>query len=378
MKILAARICNFRNLEETALSFSPQVNLFLGGNGQGKTNLLEALNYVSLGRSHRGSRDADLIHFEAEHLHVEINTETDKGNRIDFQYALQRERGRRFRVGGQPVGRRLDLIGRLQTVFFSPDTISLIRGGPEKRRRFVDRGIAGLDPDYLTHLQAYLRAARQKARLLRELNGLVGPNPGALREVGSWNRKMSVHAAVICQRRREYAAQLTPSAAPIYSRLTGELPSLELVYLPSLAAAKNPPENRDFQKDILAELDYIIRDETRRGRPLSGPQMDDFKVRLGGLDVRTYGSQGETRTAAISFILAQSDVLFRLKQVRPVLFFDDIFSELDRKRSRRLQEESSRDHQVFIATARVEDVAEWQPLGLKVWEIDRGRVKCVS
>ena len=174
---------------------------------------------------------------------------------------------------------------------------------------------------------------------------------------------------------------------------------LEFGYRPKLAAAsgiaapdpadfearENPgiePENDasegNLEREILAEFDYIVEDEIRRGRPLSGPQMDDFEVRLTGLDLRTFGSQGETRTAAISLILAQSDVLFALRNVRPVLFFDDIFSELDRERSRQLQEQSIRDHQIFIATARSEDVAGWQPPGMRVWEVKRGKLECVA
>ncbi len=115
--------------------------------------------------------------------------------------------------------------------------------------------------------------------------------------------------------------------------------------------------------------------EIQRGRPLTGPQLDDFEVRLGGtdgLDLRTFGSQGETRTAAIALILARSDALHRRRQVRPVLFLDDIFSELDRERSRRLQEMTTRLHQVFIATARPDDIVDWRPEGMRAWRVNAG------
>ena len=134
----------------------------------------------------------------------------------------------------------------------------------------------------------------------------------------------------------------------------------------------------DLEEDICGLLDYIMEDEIRRGRPLRGPQSDDFRVELNTRDLRKFGSQGETRSAAISLILAQGEVVYRRKGLRPVLFFDDIFSELDRGRSRQLQERAARDHQVFIATARPDDVADWLPTGLRTWEVKTGKLRLLS
>jgi DNA replication and repair protein RecF len=140
---------------------------------------------------------------------------------------------------------------------------------------------------------------------------------------------------------------------------------------------KLPPED-ELAGAISAEFDYIMDSEIRRGRPLSGPQFDDFGITLEGVDLRTYGSQGQTRTAAIAMILGRSDVLFGQRRMRPVLFFDDIFSELDRERTRRLQEMSSRDHQVFIASARSDDITGWRPEGLRAWRVQGGRFTAVE
>ena len=133
-----------------------------------------------------------------------------------------------------------------------------------------------------------------------------------------------------------------------------------------------------IEAEISSELNYIIQDEIQRGRPLLGPQLDDFEVRLSGLDLRVYGSQGETRTAAVSLILARGDVLFERRKIRPVLFFDDIFSELDRDRSRRLQKMASRLHQVFIATARPDDVEGWNPDQMKLWRVTDGSISEIT
>jgi DNA replication and repair protein RecF len=374
MRIVRGKLSHFRNLEEADIAFSPRVNLFLGDNGQGKTNLLEALNYLALGRSHRAARNDDLIRFGAMQLHVGLTVADEDGGERMFEYGLERGGGRRFRIDGQAVRRRSELVGQLVTVFFSPDSIGLVRGGPDNRRRFVDQGLAGFDKNHLTHLQAHLRALRQKTRLLRDLKSGGQSAWNGRCEVEAWNRKLAHHAAPICQGRATFARRVEPHARQAYVNLAAHSTTLEFTYKPSLELDFSGRESVELEKEILAVFDYIMEDELRRGRPLSGPQMDDFEVRLAGRDLRIFGSQGETRTAALSLIMAQSDVVFEMRRVRPILFFDDIFSELDRNRSRRLQEQTSQWHQIFIATARSEDVTGWQPEGLRVWEVKKGKV----
>jgi len=378
MRITAAKILNFRNLVETELSFSPQVNLFLGGNGQGKTNLLEALNYVALGRSHRGTSSEDLIRFDSDHLHVSLSVTSDDGEVTLFEYGVQRGGGRRMRIDGRSIARRAELVGRLATVFFSPDSISLVQGGPERRRRFADQGVASVDRYYLEQLRSCQRVLRQKARLLQEMKkGRILARDGR-REVEIWNRELAHHTVPVYRGRAAYAQRIEPHATRTYAELAGEKVPLEFAYKPGLETAPVGEENEHLEKDILSVFDYIMEEEIRRGRPISGPQMDDFVVRLAGRELRAFGSQGEARTAAISLILAQSDVVFQMRYTHPVLFFDDIFSELDRCRSRRLQELSIQRHQIFVATARAQDVVGWQPDGIRVWEVKQGRLEAVA
>ncbi len=389
MRIVSARISGFRNLAENTFAFSPRVNLVLGRNGEGKTNLLEALNWLALGRSHRAARNEDLIAFDRDDLHVGLDLEEDSGARLSCEFGLDRAGGRRLRIDGEPVRRRADLVGRLATVFFNPDSIRLVQGGPERRRQFADQGMAEIDPGYLVHLAACQRALKQKTGLLRDLKrGRVGMGR-AREELAAWNAEIAQHAAPVCRGRAEYAALLTPFAARIHRDIADRDEPLVLTYRPRLESAaralsaagdgsgEKPPENAGLARDISAEMDYIVGLEIQRGRPLLGPQLDDFEVRLGGpdgLDLRTFGSQGETRSAAIALILARSDALDRRRGVRPVLFLDDIFSELDRERARRLQEMAARLHQVFIATARPGDIADWRPEGLKAWRVEAGSI----
>jgi DNA replication and repair protein RecF len=380
LRILSATVHGFRNLQELNLTFSPQVNLVLGRNGEGKTNLLEALNYLALGRSHRGSKSEDLINFEEDTLHVNLEVEEESGSSLSCEFGLDRSGGRRYRIDGEAVRRRADLVGRLVTVFFNPDSIRLVRGSPQRRRHFTDHGLSEFDPIFLSHLTALQRATRQKTGLLRNLRkGLLNPVE-ARRELESWNRELAAHSAEVCAGRQEYTCLLTPFSDDNHNLLTDNGLKLEFCYRPNLESVrsrqkidpKKPFPKEGLAADIFAEIDYIRESEIRRGRPQIGPHLDDFEVRLDGVDLRVYGSQGETRAATIALILARSDVLFQKRQIRPILFLDDIFSELDRDRTRRLQEMSSRHHQVFVATARSDDVAEWCPGEMKVWNVQGG------
>ncbi len=380
MRIVSASVDGFRNLKTASFTFSPRVNLVLGRNGEGKTNLLEALNYFALGRSHRGSKSEELIHFEKDHLHVGLEVEEESGAILACEYGLGRDGGRRLRVDGEALRRRADLVGRLATVFFNPDSIRLVRGGPDGRRNFVDQGMAEIDPAFLTHLTSFQRALKQKNGLLRDLKKGLSDMGTTRREMAAWNRELATHASAVCLGREQYAAFLTPFSHEAHKSLTDNGLKLEFSYTPKLESVKkaisetseNPISKDELEREILAEFDYIMDSEIRRGRPLIGPQLDDFKVVLGGVDLRVYGSQGETRTAAIAMILARSDVLYQKRRIRPVLFFDDIFSELDRERTRRLQEMASHLHQVFIATARRDDITDWQPEHMKTWQVNDG------
>jgi DNA replication and repair protein RecF len=381
VRILSATIQNFRNLAEASFDFSPSANLLLGRNGEGKTNLLEALGWFALGRSHRGARPEEMIAFGQDALHVSLSVEVDSGAIVAGEFGLDRRGGRRLRVDGEPLKQRSELIGRLVTVVFNPDTIGLVRGAPQMRRQFADQGMAELDPAYLGHLSACQRALKQKSGLLHDLRRGFSANGRGRAELTAWNRELALQAAAVCRGRAAYARLLEPPLQANHAALAGSAGTLSCTYRPRLegvvrhlvAGAGELPPEEELAGAIFTEIDYIMDTEIRRGRPLAGPQFDDFSLVLEGVDLRVYGSQGQTRTAAIAMILARSDVLFGQRRMRPVLFFDDIFSELDRERARRLQEMSSREHQVFVATARNGDVADWRPDGLSAWRVEGGR-----
>lgn len=375
MILLDARLSGFRNLAEARLDFSPGVNVFLGDNGQGKSNLLEALNYPALGRSFRGAVDRDLVCFGSEAARVEVRAEGEDGVETGFDIGIGADGARRLVVDGETLPGKRDLVGRLATVVYDPQTVELVRGGPVNRRRFLDAGLSVLDPDYLRHLQAYGRALRQKMRLLRDLRGLRRVDPERREDLEIWNRELAEHAAPILLARLGYLRELARSASELHGVLTDLETDLELVYSQSVEMYQTNPVEGDLKREISGLFDYILEGEIRRGRSLAGPHTDDVIIRLDGRPLRTYGSQGETRSAAIALKLAQGDLVHQRRRIRPVLFFDDIFSELDKERSRRLQDMTARDHQIFIATARPEDVEGWRPARTRCWSVSAGRIE---
>ena len=375
MRLLGAHLSGFRNLSEARLVFSPGVNLILGDNGQGKTNLLEALNYPALGRSFRGSIDRDLVGFSAEAARVEIRAAGDDDVETAFAFGLDHDGARRIEVDGETLSGKRDLVGRLATVVYDPQTVELVRGGPVNRRRFLDAGLSVLDADYFTHLRAYTRALRQKTSLLRDAKRGSRLDPDRRGDLEIWNREMAEHAAPLFLARLAYLRELAVSASSLHGAFTGLESELELIYSQSVEIPQKDLSESDLKREISAYFDYISGDEIRRGRCLAGPHSDDVIIRLDGRPLRTFGSQGETRSAAIALKLAQGDLVFQRRRIRPVLFFDDIFSELDKERSRRLQDLTARDHQVFIATARPEDIEGWRPERTRRWSVSAGRIE---
>jgi len=377
MRLLSAEIENFRNIGQARLLFAPGVNVFLGGNGQGKSNILEALHFPVLGRSHRGARDEELVRFGAPWTRV-ILSAVEGGAETTWEYAIERGGSRRLRLNGQPVRRRAELLGRLVTVVFDPLAVAIVAGPPEGRRRFLDQGVALLEPQYLEHLLAYQRGLRQKARLLVELKRGARGTGGGRPELEAWNRELAGHAAALCESRGRHVRDLGPPAAAAYRETACASDDLIISYEPNLSSCQGGKSGEDLQREILAEFGYILPDEMKRGRPLTGPHLDDADVLLRGSSLRTYGSQGETRSAAIALKLAQGEVLFRRSGVRPILFFDDIFSELDRDRARHLQERCAVEHQMLIATARTDDIAGWSPAAMRIWTVRAGSVEATA
>jgi DNA replication and repair protein RecF len=361
---------NYRNLGQVDLAFSPRINIFLGRNGQGKTNLLEGLSYPALGRSHRGARDRELIRFGEDHLHLRVEGE-DRDGPFTVEVACTRDGRNRIKVDGRPLERKTDLVGRLTAVLFHPDEIDLSKGAPDHRRRFLDYTLSLISPDYFRHLVEYRRALSQKNRLLKERHAPVEDH------LVVWDAELVRHGVPLIAERRRLLPPLEAAVQGAYSALAPRGGTLRMDLHPALG--EEGRELGDEDASLEESFTRALRAGRARERALGfaqvGPHRDRLELRLRGRPLRRYGSQGEMRSAAIALKLGQADLLYERTRERPVVFLDDIFSELDRQRTEALQHRLHEEHQLFIATARADDVVAmrtWE--AVRAWTVDAGAV----
>lgn len=369
MLVTRVTLNNFRNLEQIGVAVSPRINILLGRNGQGKTNFLEGLSYLALGRSWRTSRDRELIRFGEDSSYICVEGRDDSGDSLRLEAALTREGNKRIKIDGQPLSRQTDLVGNLSVVRFDPEEVELAKGGPEHRRRFLDYTLSLCSGEYFRHLLDYRRAVAQKNRLLKQRRAQLHA------ELDAWDAEMVKNGVPLLRTRAAMREELELHTREAYAELAPEGGRLDLEIRSTVDAidgggvADEGVVRAAFEERLGARRD----DEIALRQALVGPHRDQFEVLLRGRPVRRFGSQGEKRSASIALKLAQGELLFERTRRRPVVLLDDIFSELDKVRTESLQRRLHREHQIFIATARADHVLElrdWDDL--KVWTVREG------
>lgn len=368
MRVERVKLKNFRNLEQIELAISPQINILLGRNGQGKTNFLEALSYLALGRSWRGGRDRELIRFGEDHCRITVEGRDERGESFQLEAALDRDGRKRIRIEGQPVERQADLVGHLSVVRFDPDEVALAKGSPEHRRRFLDYTLSLVSAEYFRHLLDYRRVLAQKNQLLRRRSGSVGA------QLDAWDEELARTGTPLIVARLQVLDDLERHAREAYAELAPEGGELGLS-LEGTVEGDAESDEEEIGRRFRSALSRARVRELELRHAQVGPHRDRLEVQLRGRSLRRYGSQGEKRSASIALKLAQGELFYERTKERPAVLLDDIFSELDRSRAQALQARLHREHQLFIATARVDDVVgmrNWE--GLKAWSVEAGRL----
>lgn len=325
-RISAIRLRDFRNFERLELALPEDGAAIVGDNGQGKTNLLEAMYYLTLLRSVRGARDADLARFDAPGFHIEARVATPDAHDIavGFERATRRKRVRR---DGVALDRLSDALGMLPSVMFSPTDVELVAGAPGARRRFLDIMLAFTSRPYLHALQQYRGALERRNAALRDLQRHPSGKTAAI-EV--WEPALAGHGAMLIRSRRAWVKQVADRFSERCARI-GEQGHVELRY----AGAVNA--NAESVELALAEMLAARRTvDIRLGMTLAGPHRDDLPLLLGGRELRAFGSAGQQRTAAIALRTLEAETLRAARGVSPVFLLDDPFAELDVRRSTRV------------------------------------------
>ena len=328
MRLNDLKLHNFRNYEELALSFDPGVNLIVGNNAQGKTNLLEAISYIGSGKSFRAQKTAEMIRFGADFADMEANVFAQERDQALRYVLFSGSRPRQIWRNGAKKKSAADLAGVLPTVLFCPEDLMVLKTGAAQRRRLGDHALCGLRPNYDAALTEYNRILDQKARILKD----HFDNPALLEILPEYNTRLCQVGALLISYRARFYESLGKAAGKYHGQFSGGAEDFQLEYK-TVSTVKDPfAPISQLTNDLLDHLDRHYRAELESGQCLTGPHTDDFDVSLSGINLKAYGSQGQTRTAAISLKLAQRELMAREWGEEPVLLLDDVLSELDQGR----------------------------------------------
>ena len=316
MIIKSLELKDFRNYQNLKIDFSKDTNILYGDNAQGKTNVLEALYLSSTSRSHKGSRDREMIRFGAEEAHIRtILNKNGRDYQIDMHLKKNNTRG--IAIDRIPIRKASELFGIMNTVFFSPEDLNIIKMGPSERRRFLDMELSQLDRIYLADLFDYHKVLKQRNKLLKELED----HPEWMETLQVWNAQLVSAGKRVIRQRRVFLRTLDEITSGIHSELTGGKEELKLSYEP------------DVTEEYFEEKLFLQEDKDRFQKTTTvGPHRDDIKFQINGIDIRKFGSQGQQRTAALSLKLAEIELVRKTVQDTPILLLDDVLSELDSNR----------------------------------------------
>ena len=349
---------NFRNYGNQTIAFHEKLNLFLGKNAQGKTNLLESLFIMGLGKSFRTNKDSDMIAFGKDYARASCLADGEKGNtEIDIVY--QKE-GKIIKVDGVKLSRSADLLEHVYIVIFSPEDLKIIKEGPEHRRRFLDRELCQIKPVYYSDLGNYKKVLKQRNFLLREKN----PDRNLF---SVFDVSLADYGTRIVAERKDFTKRLQELSSKIHSDISQGQENLNVEYETEVT------DKEQFR----ALLEKNFESDIYKGFTGFGPHKDDLRIEVNGVDIRTFGSQGQQRTAALSMKLAEIGLIKQETGCSAVLLLDDVLSELDNSRQRYLIE-SMKDIQVFITATEIEkEVMDLLPEGF-TFQIESGIAKMLT
>ena len=351
MRIIDLSLAGFRNYERFQCAFDPGVNLIVGENAQGKTNLLEAICYLSRGAAFRTRKEAELIRFGAEFAELETRVESYGREQTLRAVMFSGRRPRQLWLSGVKKSSREDLNGILNTVLFCPEDLLVLKKGAAERRKLLDDALCQLRPKYARALEEYKRLLAQKAAILKDRL----ERPGMLELMPEFNERMAQTGAVLITTRAKYLRQLTEGAAVHHAAFSGDRERLSLEYQTVSTVTDPTAPLREVYERLREHQESHYRAELESMQCLSGPHKDDFEASINGLPVKAYGSQGQTRTAAISLKLAERDLFEADTGEQPVLLLDDVLSELDAGRQDFVVNQI-RSGQVFITCCETERI----------------------
>lgn len=343
-------VTNYRNYKKCGLTFENKVNVILGENAQGKTNLMESIYVLAIAKSHRTSRDKELIKWDEEYAKIEGRVQKRMSS-LSLELVIS-NKGKKAKVNSLEQKKLSSYIGSLNVVMFAPEDLNLVKGSPQVRRRFIDIEIGQVMPVYMHDLNQYHHILQQRNHLLKQYNRDPGKNKVMLEILTTQLVEMAVK---ITNRRIHFLHLLQNWAEPIHKGISRGLETLKIQYNPSIDVS----EDMDLSKMVevyYEKFSKIKEKEIDRGITLAGPHRDDMQFFVNGKDVQVYGSQGQQRTTALSIKLAEIELIKSEVGEYPILLLDDVLSELDDYRQSHLLNTIQDKVQTFVTTTSVEGI----------------------
>ena len=357
MNIRSIELKNFRNYENLEISFDEGTNILFGDNAQGKTNILEAAYMSGTTKSHKGSRDKEMIRFGEEEAH--LKTVVVRGGReYQIDMHLKKNRAKGIAIDKIPIKKASELFGILNIVFFSPEDLNIIKNGPAERRRFLDSELCQLDRIYLADLTNYNKILAQRNKLLKDM--IYRPSLSDTLPV--WDMQLIETGKKIIRRRKQFVDELREIVSDIHYRISGGKEELFLKYEPNI--------DDIFFED---ELSRAKEKDKKLCQTSVGPHRDDLLFSIGDVDIRKYGSQGQQRTSALSLKLSEIELVRKSISDTPVLLLDDVLSELDSSRQNYLLNNIS-DTQTIITCTGLDEFVKNRFTVNRVFEVIAGHV----
>lgn len=357
MKLKTVKLKNFRNYNYLNINLSPETNIFFGDNAQGKTNILEAIYYAATTKSHKGSKEKELIKFNQDNAHIEMLLE--KKN-LDYciDLHLKHNSTKGIAINKLPIKKASELFGIVNIVFFSPEDLNIIKNGPSERRRFIDIELSQLNKVYLSNLSNYNKIVNQRNKLLKD----ISLNSSNLDTLDIWDEQLVHYGNLIINDRKLFIQEMNEIIKVIHKKLSGDKESITLIY-----------ENSNGEHDLYELLRRNRAKDLRNRNTSVGPHRDDIGFLVNDIDIRTYGSQGQQRTVALSLKMAEIELVKKTIKDNPVLLLDDVLSELDSNRQNYLLD-NIKNVQTIITCTGVDEFIKHRFNIDKIFYVENGTV----
>lgn len=357
MYIKSIQLQDFRNYESLNVNFSEGINILYGDNAQGKTNLLEAIFMAATTKSYRGSKEKEVIRMTKDEAHIRlVMNKAENDRRIDMH--LKKNNSKGVAIDGLRISKSSELYGLLHVISFSPEDLAIVKSGPSERRRFLDMELCQLDRLYIRDLYNYNKTLVQRNNLLKQLDR----DKSLIDTISVWDESLAGYGVNIIKRRRAFIEEIKNLLREKHAKISGGLENLLIEYKPNT-------EEDNFREKLKTSLE---RDMFLKATS-AGPHKDDINFYINGDNVRSFGSQGQQRSTALSLKLAEIELVKKTIGDSPVLLLDDVLSELDRNRQMALLNETE-EVQTFITCTGLEEFVEKQKRDRKIFHVVGGRL----